>query len=218
MKISQETINILKNFSTINTNILLRTGNTLATINAPKSIFAKTTVAETFPREVAIYDLNSLLQLLTFAEDQEIDFGEKSMKITNDVGTFEYFYCEPSLIVAAPNKSVEVESVFSFRLTAKDIQSITKTAGVLAAPTISIISKNGNVVMKIGDKKNASANNFNKSIGTSDVAFECNISSENFKLMPLDYDCVLSKKQFCQFKAVTSELSYLIAMEPGSTI
>lgn len=218
MKISQETINILKNFSTINTNILLRTGNTLATINAPKSIFAKTTVAETFPREVAIYDLNSLLQLLTFAEDQDIEFGEKSMKITNDVGTFEYFYCEPSLIVAAPNKSVEVESVFSFRLTAKDIQSITKTAGVLAAPTISIISKGGNVVMKIGDKKNASANNFNKSIGTSDVDFECNISSENFKLMPLDYDCVLSKKLFCQFKAVNSELSYLIAMEPGSTI
>ena len=173
---------------------------------------------EDFPREVAIYDLNSLLQLLTFAEDQEIDFGAKSMRIVNDMGTFEYFYCEPSLIVAAPNKNIEVDGVFSFRLTAKDIQSIIKTAGVLAAPTISIVSKMGSVTMKIGDKKNASANSFNKPIGTSDVDFECNISSENFKVMPLDYDCVLSKKQFCQFKAVNSELSYLIAMEPGSTI
>ena len=172
----------LKNFSTINTNILFRTGNTLATINAPKSIFAKTTVVEDFPREVAIYDLNSLLQLLTFAEDQEIDFGAKSMRIVNDMGTFEYFYCEPSLIVAAPNKNIEVDGVFSFRLTAKDIQSIIKTAGVLAAPTISIVSKMGSVTMKIGDKKNASANSFNKPIGTSDVDFECNISSENFKI------------------------------------
>jgi hypothetical protein len=198
---------------------LFRTGNTVATINAPKSIFAKTTVVENFPREVAIYDLNSLLQLLTFAEDQDIDFGEKSMKIKNDIGTFEYFYCEPSLIVSAPNKNIEVDSVFEFRLTAKDIQMITKTAGVLAAPTISIISKDGKVKMRIGDRKNDSANNFNKDIGTSEVAFECNISSENFKLMPLDYDCVLSKKQFCQFKAVTpNTLTYLIAMEPGSTI
>ena len=105
-------MNILKNFATINTNLLFRSGNSVATINAPKSIFARATVKETFPKEVAIYDLNSLLQLLTFADDQEIEFGEKSLTVTNEVGRFEYFYWEPSLIIAAPTKNIEVDEVF----------------------------------------------------------------------------------------------------------
>lgn len=218
MKISQETINILKNFSQINTNLLFRTGNTVSTINAPKSIFAKATVKETFPKEVAIYDLNSLLQLLTFSEDQEVEFGERSLTITNDIGKFEYFYCDASLIIAAPTKDIEVDEVFTFSLTAKDVQTITKTVGVLAAPTISIIAKDGKVTMKIGDRKNDSANSFNKVIGESESTFECNISSENFKLMQDAYECVLSRKLFCQFKNASGTMTYLVAMEPGSTI
>lgn len=218
MKISQETINILKNFSQINTNLLFRTGNSVSTINAPKSIFAKATVKETFPKEVAIYDLNSLLQLLTFSEDQEVEFGERSMTITNDIGRFEYFYCDASLIIAAPTKDIEVDEVFTFSLSAKDVQTITKTVGVLAAPTISIIAKNGKVTMKIGDRKNDSANSFNKVIGESESEFECNISSENFKLMQDAYECVLSRKLFCQFKNASGTMTYLVAMEPGSTI
>lgn len=211
-------MNILKNFATINTNLLFRSGNSVATINAPKSIFAKATVKETFPKEVAIYDLNSLLQLLTFADDQEIEFGEKSLTVTNEVGRFEYFYCEPSLIIAAPTKNIEVDEVFKFSLTSKDVQTIIKTVGVLAAPTISIIGKDGKVTMKIGDRKNDSANSFNKVIGESESTFECNISSENFKLMQDSYECVLSRKLFCQFKNTAGTLTYLVAMEPGSTI
>ena len=211
-------MNILKNFATINTNLLFRSGNSVATINAPKTSFARAPVQETFPNDVAIYDLNSLLQLLTFADDQEIEFGEKSLTVTNEVGRFEYFYCEPSLIIAAPTKNIEVDEVFKFSLTAKDVQTIIKTVGVLAAPTISIIGKDGKVTMKIGDRKNDSANSFNKVIGESESTFECNISSENFKLMQDSYECVLSRKLFCQFKNTAGTLTYLVAMEPGSTI
>lgn len=211
-------MNILKNFATINTNLLFRTGNTVSTINAPKSIFVKATVKETFPKEVAIYDLNSLLQLLTFADDQDIEFGEKSLTITNDIGKFEYFYCDSSLIIAAPTKNIEVDEVFKFSLSAKDVQTISKTVGVLAAPTISIVGKGGKVSMKIGDRKNDTANSFNKIIGESDADFECNISSENFKLMPDAYECILSRKLFCQFKNTSGTTTYLVAMEPGSTI
>jgi hypothetical protein len=216
MKISTQTIQILKNFATVNSNLLFRPGNSIATISISKSIFAKAQVAETFPKEVAIYDLNSLLQLLTFSEDQEVEFGDRSLTITNDVGRFEYFYCEPSLIVAAPTKNIEVDEVFKFSLSAKDVQSIIKTAGVLAAPTIALISEDGKVTMKIGDRKNDSANNFNKVIGEFETPFKCYISSENFKLMPEAYEVTLSKRQFIQFK--NSTMTYLVAMEPGPTI
>ena len=67
MQISKETIDILKNFAGVNSNILIRKGKTLATISTAKNIFAKADVAEDFPEEVAVYDLNSLLALLTLA-------------------------------------------------------------------------------------------------------------------------------------------------------
>ena len=182
MQISNETIQVLKNFATINSNLMIRKGKRLATISTAKNIFAKADVAEEFPVELAIYDLNSLLQLLTFADDQEIEFGEKSLTVTNEVGRFEYFYCEPSLMIAAPTKNIEVDEVFKFSLSSKDVQTIIKTVGVLAAPTISIIGKDGKVTMKIGDRKNDSANSFNKVIGESESTFECNISSEKQKM------------------------------------
>lgn len=218
MKISADTIQTLKNFATINSNMLIRQGSSLSTMSTAKSIFAKAAVAEVFPREVAIYDLNSLLQLLTFSDDQEVEFEEKFLTIKNDVGTFEYFYCDPNLVLAPPTKKVEVDEVFKFDLSSKDIQTIMKTSGVLAAPTITLAANKGKVNLRIGDKKNDLANSFTKIIGETDLKFECNISTENFKLIPDAYSVALSKKSFCQFKSSSRELEYLIAMEPGSTI
>jgi len=106
MQISKETIDILKNFAGVNSNILIRKGKTLATISTAKNIFAKADVAEDFPEEVAVYDLNSLLALLTLMENQNVEFGDKSLTISKDNGKFEYFYSSPSVIVAAPDKSI----------------------------------------------------------------------------------------------------------------
>ena len=92
MQISKETIDILKNFAAINSNILFRKGKTLSTISTAKNIFAKASVVEEFPVEVPVYDLNSLLALLTLMENQTIEFGDKSLTISKDGGKFEYFY------------------------------------------------------------------------------------------------------------------------------
>ena len=110
MQISKETIDILKNFASINSNLMIRKGKTLSTISTGKNIFSKADVTEEFPLEVAIYDLNSLLALLTVMENQEVNFGEKSLTISKGNGKFEYFYASPSVIVAAPEKSIELDS------------------------------------------------------------------------------------------------------------
>jgi hypothetical protein len=100
MKISTDTIKVLQNFATINSNIRIHPGTELSTIGPQKNIFAKATVAETFPREFCIYDLNSLLSLLSLMEDQDIEFGDNSLKISKDGGEFEYFYADESVIIA----------------------------------------------------------------------------------------------------------------------
>ena len=109
MQISKETIDILKNFASINSNILIRKGKVLSTISTAKNIYARAEVAEDFPEEVAVYDLNSLLALLTLMENQTVDFGEKSLTMSKDNGKFEYFYSAPNVIVAAPAKEIEID-------------------------------------------------------------------------------------------------------------
>jgi hypothetical protein len=215
MKFGNETIQILKNFATINPNMVFKQGNTLATINAAKSIFARVKIEETIPREFSIYELNSLLQILSFSENQEIEFGDKSLTISNDMGSFEYFYCSIA-ISSPPEKEVKIDPLFSFTLTAKDIQSITKVAGLLAAPNLSIVSKSGKVSMKIGDKKMDASNSFHKVIGTFDQDFSADIATENLKLIPDDYEVKLSKKLACEFSSKNSSMVYLIALEPTS--
>lgn len=218
MQISKETIDILKNFASINSNILIRKGKTLSTISTAKSIFGRATVAEDFPVEVPIYDLNSLLALLTLMENQNVEFGDKSLTISKDGGKFEYFYSNPSVIVAAPDKSIELDSHFQFKLTAEDVQMITKAAAITSAPTISVACKHQQVVLTVGDKKFDTANTYKKIIGPGIEDFECHISVENFKVIPDAYSITISKKKFLHLKHETKSIEYFIAMEPDSVV
>jgi len=218
MQISKETIEILKNFASINSNILIRKGKTLSTISTAKNIFAKASVAEDFPMEVPIYDLNSLLALLTLMENQNVEFGDKSLTISKDGGKFEYFYSNPSVIVAAPDKSIELDNHFQFKLTAEDVQMIMKAAAITSAPTISVTCMHQQVVLTIGDKKNDTANTYKKTIGPGIEDFECHIAVENFKLIPDAYSITVSKKKFFHFKHETKAIEYYIAMEPDSVV
>ena len=218
MQISTETIQILKNFASINGNILIRKGKSLSTISTAKNIFAKATVAEDFPMEVAIYDLNSLLALLTLMENQNVDFGAKSLTISKDNGKFEYFYSNLNVIVAAPDKTIELDSHFEFKLAAEEVNMLMKAAAITAAPTISIVSKDEKVVLVVGDKKNDTANTYRKTIGDAKNDFECHVAVENFKIIPGAYTVTVSKKKLLHFKNSAKELEYFIAMEPDSTI
>ena len=108
MQISNETIQLLKNFAAINSNILIRKGKTLSTISTAKNIFAKATVAEDFPVEVPVYDLNSLLALLTLMENQDVEFGEKSLTISKNDGKFEEYL----IVIANGDVVVRMEPNF----------------------------------------------------------------------------------------------------------
>ena len=218
MKISNETIQVLKNFASINSNLMIRKGKTLSTISTAKNIFAKAEVKEDFPQEVAIYDLNSLLALLTMMENQEIEFGENSLTISKGAGKFEYFYAAANVIVAAPEKNIELDNHYQFKLTAEDVNTFMKAAAVTGAPAIYLSAKNGKVVLSVGDIKNDTANSYRKTIGDSDLEFQCVMAVENFKIVPDDYTVTVSKKKAFLIKNDTKPIEYFIAMEPVSTI
>tara|TARA_B100000029_G_scaffold511654_1_gene606264 strand:- start:850 stop:1506 length:657 start_codon:yes stop_codon:yes gene_type:complete len=218
MKISKETLETLKNFATINTNILVREGSTLSTISTGKNIFAKAEVKETFPKEFAIYDLNSLLSLLTLMEDTDLEFGDESLVVSKGSSVFEYFYADPNIIVSAPDQTIDVDDFFQFDFSKDDIDMIMKAAAITAAPMLSIIGENGEVIVTVGDPSTPKSNSFRQVIGTTDKTFNAMLAIENFKVVPASYNVTLSQKKFMYLVSSKGELKYWLALERSSDI
>lgn len=223
MKLSNETLTILKNFASINTNIFFRSGSCVSSIASSEAVYARATIKEKIPNDFAIYDLNSLLATLTLVDNQEISFEDNRLLITSTGGTFEYFYSNPEVVKKAPEKTIEHVDVFSFKLSAEDVQMIMKAANVTKAPYISVVSKNQNVYVVVGDRKNNSANNFKKTLGTSFTDFDIIIAVENLKVIPDAYQVTVarienSKAKFLYFKHESKDLEYWIAAEVSSTL
>lgn len=223
MKFSNETLLILKNFACINQSIVFKCGNIISTFSNMKNIFARATIKEDIPNEFAIYDLNSLLAMLTIVENQDVQFGDKSLKISSEKGNFEYFYSNPDIVKAAPDGEIEHQDAYKFKMAAEDVQLIMKAAAITSAPTISVTNKNQTVTLSVKDRKNDSSNNFKKNLGTAFDEFDIFISVENLKVIPDAYEVSIAKTsngkaKFLHFRHESKPLQYWIAAEPGSVV
>lgn len=219
MKISTDTIKLLQNFAAVNNNLRIRPGTELATISPQKNIFAKATVTENFPKDFCVYDLNSLLSLLTLMEDQDIDFGDASLKISKDGGEFEFFYADESVIIAPEaGKNIAVDNHYSFKMSSTDVLMLNKAAAIVGAKFISVVSKAGKTTLSVGDPKTASSNSYKRTLESSEHEFNCRLAVENFKVVPDAYTVTISKKKFFHFKHDTKALEYWLAMEPDSVV
>lgn len=218
MKISKETIAILQNFATISNNLRIYPGNVLATLSPQTSIFAKATVADTFPVDACIYNLGSLLELFSYMGDQEVEFGEKALTIKSNGYSFEYRYADPTVIIAPPaGKTIELDSHYQFTLSAEDIKMITKAAGITAAENIIFEAKDGQFSIHVADK--AGSMKQSRVMGAADVNFTAVLSTQNLRVLPDTYTVTVSKMKFLHFKPSTAQTpEYWLALDPKSVI
>ena len=222
MKINQSTLDILKNFSEINTNILIKPGNELSTISTMRNIFAKATIAEAFASEFGIYDLNEFLAVVSSLNKPELNLQDKFMTISAEgsKSKVKYFYSDPSVIVS-PTKEVNMpEADVSFSLSEANLTQLQKMAAILKTPDLALEgTKGGDVVLKVCDKKNDTSNNFDIVVGenaTADYTFYFKV--ENMKMISGDYHVSVSSKSISHFKHTKLPVEYWIALEPDSTI
>ena len=218
MKISKDTINVLKNYATISNNLRIYPGNVLTTLSPQQNIFARCEVTDNFPKEANIYNLNTLLELISVYDDQEIEFGDKSLSVTNGSDTFDYTYADASVMIAPPaGKTIDLDNHFEFTLTAADIIMINKAAGITGAEQITIVTNNGKAVLSVGDK--AKSMKHTKVLGATDLTFTVMLDVPNFRVTPETYTVTLSKKKFLHFKSETAGVpEYWLALDPKSTI
>ena len=222
MKLNTNTHNILKNFSEINTNILIKPGKELSTISTMRNIFAKASIDESFDTEFGIYDLNEFLAVVSGMNKPELSLQDKHMTISPEgsKSKVKYFYSDPSVIVA-PTKEVNMpEAEVTFSLTEANLEQLKKIAAILKSPDLALIGeKGGDIVLKVCDKKNDTSNNFDIVVGesaTTDYTFYFKV--ENMKMIPGDYDVSVSSKSISHFKNKKLPIEYWIALEPDSTI
>jgi hypothetical protein len=216
MKLSKETVALIKNFAGINSNLLLKQGNKLATISAQKNVMADATTTETFP-DFAIYDLNEFLGAMSLFEDPELDFQDKYVSISQGNMKIKFFAADASVLVA-PQKAITFpDAEINFNLSASMLNMIHKTASVLRAADVSIVGDGTKVTAIVGDKKNASGNSFSEPVGESDKTFRVNLKVENLKMLPGDYEVSISSKKISRFKAPNTDLVYYVAVEADST-
>ena len=216
MKLTSETISVLKNFSTINQNLLVKAGSSIATMSAMKNIVAKAEVSEEFPSDFAIYDLNEFLSALSLFQKPDLEFNNDFVIVTEE-GTsksLKYWFSDPE-VVTTPSKEISMPSTdVTFNLTSDTLSEITKAAAVVGVPDMAL--KNGRLM--VTDKKNATANAFSTDLGIdSEADYKFWFKVENLKIMSGSYDVEISSKNISHFTNNNVGVQYWIALEPEST-
>ena len=220
MKLNQTTQDILKNFSEINTNILIKPGSELNTISTMKNILAKATINESFDSEFGIYDLNEFLSVVSSLDKPELTLQEKHLTISAEGSRskVKYFYSDPSVIVS-PTKEVNMpESDVTFSLSESNLAQLRKMAAILSSPDLALVgTKDGDVVLKVCDKKNDTSNKFDIVVGENATAsYTFYFKVENLKMISGDYDVAVSSKSIAHFTNTKLPIEYWIALEPDS--
>ena len=216
MKLSKHTTEILKNYSQINGNLLLKSGSKLGTISEQKNIMASTPIAEVIPSDFGIYDLNEFLGALSLFEDPDLEFSDKYVTIQQNGNQIKYYAAEAANLTTPQKEIVFPDSEINFTLTSATLELIRKTSAVLSAPDLAIVGDGSKITAVVGQKKNATANSYDVDLGTTDKTFRVNLKIENLKMLPGQYAVSISSKRISRFQG-TNDLVYYVAVEADST-
>ena len=217
MKISNDTRSVLKNFSTINSGIRVKTGNKLETISNMKNILAVATVDESFPQDFSIYNLPEFLGATSLLSDPEFEFGDTSLTVADDNSSLAYFYASEGM-VTAPDKMITMpDAEIVINLSSTLLSELQKAASVLGVNDM-VLSSDGTVIrLEVTDKKNPTSNTFSRIVGEGNgVSYTMNFKIENLKVLDGNYEVSVSSKGISHFNNTDIELEYFIALEPDS--
>jgi hypothetical protein len=219
MNLSSDTVSLLKNFSDINQNILVKPGNKVQTISTMKNILAEAEISEKFESEFAIYDLPEFLRSVELFEKPELKFnGGSNVQIadSNSKQAIKYFFADKSVIVS-PTKNITMpdkEVTFTFKK--ETFAKLLKAATTLNLPDVAVKGDGKSIKIVATDKKNKSSNDYSIEVGETDKTFTAYFKTENFKMVSDDYDVAISKQKISHFVNRNKPIQYWIALEPDS--
>ncbi len=205
----KETVEILKNFSSINQGIVIRKGNKLKTMSVHKNVFASSVVPDNFEREIAVYDLNELLSTLSLFTAPEISYKEDHILIKSGKSRVRYKYSSPSVIVSPPvDKNISIQPQLTFKLQAVVLEQIMKASSVMKLKELEI-SESG---LRAFNKSQVGNKYVVEVEGVEGTCSPKVLSIANLKLLPRDYTVEVDNRAV-RFTSVDGSLEYIVAVE-----
>jgi len=216
MKFSNETLTVLKSFTSINKSILLSAGSVLKTITPEKTLIAIANIGQEMPADACIYDLSRFLSILSLYNDPDVEFNDKYFIISEGKRRTKYVFADLSMIHTPPEKEINIPTAdVVVDVTADTLSSVLKAAGVLQFSEIAFVGEGGKCYLKAIDSANDNADDFGVEIGETADEFRIIIKTDNLKLMPIDYEVTLCSKGISQFKG--EGVTYYVAIDSKST-
>ncbi len=214
--ISRPTIDVLKNFCSINKSIVIKPGNKVSTLSINKNILAIADVQEQFDSQISIYDLGVFLGGLSLFDQPKIDTSESNYVTVSDErgrSKTRFFYADPDVIVQPPEKEIDLPSTaVKFFLPATSLQQLQRAASIYQLPDLCLHVDNGTMVLSVTDRKNETSNSYSVEVGESEDEFCYCFKVENLKLLTNDYNVSISNQNVALFKG--DGIKYFIALEP----
>ena len=220
LKLSKDTINVLKNFCTINPMIYFKAGSAITTISPGKTIFARYESPETFDSSFGIYKLDKLLSILSFFSDPELLISDKNLTIKEGKQKAKMAFANPIVLVYPEKDKVTMPSIdASFTLKEVDLNAITKAFAVMELPEVAFVSDGKKLSIKALDHKDPGGDSYTIEVSEDtghDVSseFTALFNINNLKMMPGDYNVKLTSKGIAEFS--NDKLSYWLAIEKDS--
>jgi hypothetical protein len=216
MKLSDRSIQVLKNFSSINPSIQFKEGNVLKTISPKKTVLASASLDTQIPNDFAIYDLSRFLGVLSMIKDANFEVQEKLVNISTAGRKVSYTFADPSTIITPPDRDIDIgQSDVNFRLEEKQLDEIQRAMGVMSFPDLVVTSEDGKIILRATNSKVSTSDKYDIEVGETDQQFNVVFKAENIKLMSDSYDVAISSKGIGYFKS--DSLQYWISIESTST-
>ena len=228
MNLSNDTLNVLKNFASINPNIVFQPGQKLKTISESKTIMARADIVEDMPKEFGIYDLNEFLSVFNLIENPVLEFEDKSVLVSTEEGGSQlsnqqkvrYYFSETD-ILTSPTKDIQMPNAeIGVNLSEDILNQIRKAAAVLGHTELSLIGENGLVTASVVDTKDSTSNSYTIELDKDNACkndFNFIVSIPNLKLLPGDYFVSISSKLISNWTNSNYPIEYFIALEKNST-
>lgn len=215
MKLSSETLAVLKNFVSINASMEFKTGNKLATISPTKTVLAKATIKDEIPQDFCIHDLNQFLSVHSLNKDCELDFDSKHVIFKSGKSKTNYRTASRNVIVTVPDKELSLPSVdVSFSLSSSVLADILKSSSILQSPNVAIESDGDKIFITAFDANDDAAHiNSTEIVDGNGTKFKAVFLTENLKMMPDSYEVEISSKGLASFKNTKGDIQYWIAIE-----
>jgi len=215
MKLSENTLTVLKNFATINSGVVLKPGNIQKSMSPEQNILVEAKLEDTFPCTFGIYDLNQFLGNVTALKNPDMDFSDKAVTMRDTDMTLRYMACSPELIISPPDKELAiVEPDVTLSLTQPIVTKLLRIASMNNLPNLSLVVKNNELNVVVHDKANDLSNHASTKIGDYQAAdMTATFKTEYLKMIPDDYDVRAKVGKFAAFTSKNKNLKYFISME-----